>query len=468
MKCFFAGCIALLLHNFLSAQALTRSQVQQIQDVLKNEMDITHTPGLAISIINDNKVIYQDAFGIANYATNQAMTDTTIFQIASVTKIFTAFALLQSLEKNGLSIHDTVGSVIKDLSPRLAAIPFSELLKQTSGVIDSWPLKSDCNETVLNYFMDAGDAAIVDSSKNFSYSNNGFNLAGLVLATLENTTYAKAIQNIITRPLQMNFTNFNLYDLITKPFAMGYYVNASTGKYFPGMYQWPVKSQPAGGLYSNLNDLNKLAVTIMNNGMYNGTQVFTTKVLDSMLHGDNTVFSVPSSTLSYLTYPEGRYGYGSIQYNYAGQQVWGNAGEALTHNAFFFLIPEKKFGVIILSNRGTYLFINTYKKILEVVLGLKEKSTIFKPVNNYAELTGKYISPDISRSGKEWSEIIEQSGKLFMELNNGKRFELTQVSPYSFTFNDPEFQFPQAIAFYKNKDGRVAYLNYFFRSRIKE
>ena len=90
-----------------------------------------------------------------------------------------------------------------------------------------------------------------------------------------------------------------------------------------------------------------------------------------------------------------------------------------------------------------------------------------KKDKNYQVFTGKYIVPDLNKSGKQWSEIFETAGKLFMRLEDKRVFELEPIGHAEFSFKDPDFLFPSAIAFYKDEQGKYKYLNYLFRTRIK-
>ena len=90
-----------LLHfiSFAKAQSFNQSQVIAIEQSIKEEMKYSSTPGLSICIINNGKIAYQRSFGIANTSTNIPVTDSTIFEIASLTKIFTSIALQTALQK---------------------------------------------------------------------------------------------------------------------------------------------------------------------------------------------------------------------------------------------------------------------------------------------------------------------------------------------------------------------------------
>ena len=78
-------------------------------------------------------------------------------------------------------------------------------------MIDWWQNTNDCKTDIYEYFLKAGDKAIFENQGAvFSYSNNGYTLAGLLLSKLEDMSYSDAINKIIIKPLQLNFTSFKL------------------------------------------------------------------------------------------------------------------------------------------------------------------------------------------------------------------------------------------------------------------
>src|SRR5688572_13391355 len=223
----YLSLLALLHFNlFVTAQPLNKSQVSAIEQSIKEEMKYSSTPGLSVCIINNGKIAYQHSFGIANTMTNIPVTDSTIFEVASLTKIFTSIALQTALQKHGIGIDEPIGKVIKGLSPGMSAVTFAQLLSNTSGIIDAWPLKADCADNILEYFADAGDKGFFEKpGKVFSYSNNGFALAGLALSTLDKIAYTKAVEDYILKPLKMSNSSFNIYDVAYRSFAVGHNID---------------------------------------------------------------------------------------------------------------------------------------------------------------------------------------------------------------------------------------------------
>ncbi len=470
MKTLLFTCLWLLSISAIT-QTLNNNQINQIDKAIIDEMKFSSAPGVALCIINNGKVVYQKPFGIANVGTNTPVTDSTIFEIASVTKVFTSLALLSALEKAGLDENSPVGSVVKGLSPKLSAVTFGQLLSHTSGVMDYFPNANECKDDMNLYFKSVGDQALfAEPGKVFSYSNNGFALAGLALATLTKTTFANAIDQLVLKPLQLNNTAINLFKVAYKPLAAGHIVNPQTHEATPYLSDMSyARMQPAGGLFSNIKDLSDFALAILGKGTLNNKRVFSDTIINKMVSKHANTFSAPASYLSYLAYPNPSYGYGLMRFQYNHLNFIGHAGEANTQNAMFYMVPDKKFAVIMLSNRGFYLFMNSFKKIVEVVLNEKELQVkaIKKDPALYKKLVGKYVVPSVAGSPQEWSEIFEKNGELFMKTEDNKEYQLEQVDELTFRFTNPLFLAPMEIAFYKDDLGNIPYLNFFMRTRVK-
>ena len=96
----FLSLLTILLFGlFASSQSLNKNLVAAIEQSIKEEMKYSSAPGLSICIIKDGKIAYQHSFGIANTTTNIPVTDSTVFHVASVTKIFTSIALQSALKQ---------------------------------------------------------------------------------------------------------------------------------------------------------------------------------------------------------------------------------------------------------------------------------------------------------------------------------------------------------------------------------
>lgn len=448
------------LYFISSGQTPDLSKLTDLENVVQEDMKVSGAPGAVIGIVKNGQIIHQKAFGLSNVNTQIPVNNSTIFQIGSITKTFTAAALLIACENNNIDINAPIGNIIKELPPRLSKITIHQLLSQSSGVIDGWPDASECKDNLLQYFLSAGDNALFEEpGKVFSYSNNGFGLAGLVLATLNKSSYTKAINDILLKPLKMTKTTFDWRQVTTDFFASGH-TNGRVG----GLTLTNETMQPAGGLFSNLADMARFATCIMNNGELESQQIISQEVLKKMFEK----YYLFGLQYQYLFYPNSYYGYGLTNYNYKGVNFVGHSGEAGNQNALLAIALDFKTAVIVFSNTGYYPFISSLEKAVDLFIPVKneerQKTTAKQDLKIFV---GRYYAPNLKKSKDSWIDIILKEYKLQIVFSDKRTFDLTPYGDNRFTFPDLNLKFLSEIGFSKDESGNIKYLNYFWRVRVK-
>lgn len=470
MKAFFCICIfACSIFTYTSACGQSKVEVQDLTDlesVIKQDMKTSGAPGAAIAIVKGEKIAYEKAFGLANSVTKRPVKTHTIFQAASVTKLLTALALLAVLEKENMDLNTEIGTSIPELTKRVSKITLHQLLSHTSGIMDRWPNKSGCKEEVIKYFTEPGDDILFEEpGAVFSYSNSGYILTGLVLSRLTSQSYEQAIQDLIFSPLDMNHSSFDLNHVITGSFANGHRFYPYEKKVVPVEFALTdTRMQPAGGLFTNIHDMARLASALMNDGNLDGKQVFDKNVVSQL----QTVISSLGIQHQNFGYPKSSYSYGSINFEYRGIKFFGHTGDAYGQNALFGIAPNHDTAIIIFSNAGGYPFIHSFEKAADLFLPVKEK--IVGPSfnsTNIENLVGKYYHPDIQNPKSDWIEILSRNDSLYIDIGFGGEYPLKQVGNLKYQFSHPFYLFSPEIKFIKDEKGRIKYLNSMWRIYVK-
>jgi CubicO group peptidase (beta-lactamase class C family) len=456
--------------GLLNAQSLTQQQKSSIESAVIDEMKTAMTPGTALAIINNNRVVYEKSFGLANLQTKTEMTDTTIFQIASVTKIFTALTLLTELKKANISLNESIGNVIKGLTPVLSSITFHQLLTHTSGMIDYSPNTSEYNISVFDFLKKHGDSILFkEPGKVFSYSNTGYAILGLLIEQLTGKSYPEAVNNAVIIPLKLHHTTFDFLQVACKSFSAGHYYDYSRGLVVPAInhYEIPLL-QAAGGLFSNIRDIERLALCLMNKGELDGKQIFESEIIEKMFFRHVENFTTSSSYYGFMSYPNNAYGYGLFIFDYGSLHFTGNGG-AGTQMTYFVFEPQNKFALIIISNISWDFLITSFKKIFEVVLGEKEPSTLaYKgSKDELKEIIGKYILPTLNKNTLSVAVISEKDNKTYINFDNSGDIALEQIDKAAFKYSISSFRFPIEISFYRDDSMKIAYMRNIWRSWIK-
>ena len=177
----------------------------ELLQFIESTMETHLIPGLSISIVKDNRIVWEEQLGYANIANNISVDENTMFILSSISKTVTATALMQLFEEGLFNLDDDIDSYLPfDVNhPDYPLIPitFKMLLTHSSGIRDNWSVMTYYNgdsqlelDYYLNqYFTPGGE--FYNSNLNFSnsmpgtdyrYSNNGAALVGLLVEEISN------------------------------------------------------------------------------------------------------------------------------------------------------------------------------------------------------------------------------------------------------------------------------------------
>lgn len=110
-------------------------------DSIFSEYDKTNSPGCALAILKNGKIIYERGYGMSNLEYNIAINPTSIFHIASISKQFTAAAIVRLSLEGKLSLNDDIRKYIPEVPDFGHTITFNNLIHHTSGIRDQWDLQ---------------------------------------------------------------------------------------------------------------------------------------------------------------------------------------------------------------------------------------------------------------------------------------------------------------------------------------
>jgi len=165
---------------FIVASCAIKAQVSNKIDSLLISTFSSRLPGISIGIVENGKTVFTKSYGVADLNTKMAIKPEMDFNIASLTKQFTAMAVLQLEEKGKLSIDDNIGKYLPALNKHVGSIiTIKNLLTHTSGLIDHYSyadsknLRHAHNIDVFNAIKNI-DSTYFTPGTQFRYSNTGF------------------------------------------------------------------------------------------------------------------------------------------------------------------------------------------------------------------------------------------------------------------------------------------------------
>ncbi len=252
--------LCLLVHKPF-AQTPSEKKIATSLDSLLATKYTLKDPGIAVLVSKQGKVIYQKAFGSANLELNVPMTTEMLFNLGSITKQFTAVAILQLMESGKLSLQDSLQRYLPNFPSKGHTITIEHLLTHTAGLKDY--LQIDYQVPYMER-RDFEPKELIDLFKKqplefepgtkFKYSNTGYFLLGYIIEAITGKTYEKYLQENIFLPLGLNNT---YYDSPSKIFQNRTHGYKKVNSYEKADYWGATIPYAAGGLISNIEDLFK-------------------------------------------------------------------------------------------------------------------------------------------------------------------------------------------------------------------
>ena len=214
--------------NNAVAQSKDDKQLTAAIDKLLSEQFKTNETGAAALVARNGQIIYKKAFGMANLELNIPMQADNVFRIGSITKQFTAVAILQLMEQGKLSLQDDITKFIPDYPTHGHKITIEHLLTHTSGIKSYTGMKDFGDimrkdmkpEELINHFKNQ-PMDFAPGTK-WMYNNSGYFLLGYIIEKVSGKTYPQYLEEVIFKPLGMTNSYYGSDSKIIKNRASAY------------------------------------------------------------------------------------------------------------------------------------------------------------------------------------------------------------------------------------------------------
>ena len=331
-------CSPLVLFLLLSA---CRPSLDQELESRLGEVIKPADPGLAVLVLRDSTVLFERCLGLADLESAAPIRSATNFRLASVTKQFTASAILLLADDGSLRLEQSLAEFFPEYPAYGSTVTLSHLLTHTSGVPDYEELMSDTatvpvlDGDVLSLLL-TQDRPLFPPGSRFQYSNSGYVLLGLVVEKVSGLRFADFLEQRIFRKLGMGSTvAFENGISIVPHRAFGHTPDTATAGGFRRTDQSLTSSTLGdGGVYSSLEDLRLWAA-----------ELARPQVLDQELLGE-------AMSAKVATNREGEsYGYGYYVTEHAGARCIRHSGSTVGFRNELQRYPDFGLTVIVLANR---------------------------------------------------------------------------------------------------------------------
>jgi CubicO group peptidase (beta-lactamase class C family) len=286
----------------------------------------------SILVARDGVPLFSRGYGMANYELGAPNTPQTVFRIASLTKQFTAAAIMHLQERGRLHVTDSICSYLDDCPDAWRAITIRHLLSHTSGIqnfssLPDWDERLSVQLYEPTEFVDLfrGLPLHFEPGTDFRYSNSGYFLLGLIIERASGQSYQDYLQDHIFRPLGMAHTGHHDPRRLLANRADGY--DWAANGFVNAEYNAAVAPMANGGLYSTVGDL---------------------LLWDQALYSDRLLSQ--SSLAEMFTPVRDNYAYGWIVDERFNRRIQGHSGSVVGFSAFLARFPDDRVSIIVLSN----------------------------------------------------------------------------------------------------------------------
>lgn len=322
----------------LSCSPSPRSQSESLLEPYQTQ----DGPGGAVMVVRHDSVLYAKSFGRANIETAAPITFATNFRLASVTKQFTAMAVMILVERGKVSLDQELTDFFPDFAPVGRSITLKHLLTHTSGLVayeDVMPESTTVplrDRDVLQLLRNI-DSTYHYPGSTYRYSNSGYALLTLVVEKVSGVSFARFLNENIFLPLGMNNTvayEQGISEVSNR--AYGYSVDIDKAGRFECADQSMTSSVLGdGGIYSSINDMRKWDAALTSGALVSKT------TLQEMLSRSAVID--PGKTW---------YGYGWYNGSMDGVPMSYHGGSTVGFRTGIVRIPDRFLTVIVLFNRS--------------------------------------------------------------------------------------------------------------------
>ncbi|NHF58047.1 serine hydrolase [Flavobacteriaceae bacterium TP-CH-4] len=412
--------LSLITFLTVSATNLYAQDLEKIFDDLARTLYQPESPGLTVLVAKNDDILYRKAFGMANMELKVPMKPENVFELGSITKQFTAVAILMLMEQGKIDLLDPITTYVPDYPMQGKQITIHHLLNHTSG-IKSYTEMGDLSSFARN---DKTPTELIDYFKNepmdfnpgdaWHYNNSGYIILGHIIEVVSGMSYADFIETNIFQPLGMTNSYYGSHTQLIRNRASGYMPSESG--YRNADYLSMTLPYAAGSLMSTVDDMFLWFQAIRDNTLISAqskAKAFT----DTKLNNGKPT----------------HYGYGWQIDEINGVQSIEHGGGIFGYVTQGVYVPSENVYVIILTNRNGNSPQSTAIKMAAHAIGEPFPSPKKAVALSDAQLqkwVGNYDFEGVYRN------ITLREGSLYSQREGSDPLKLYPVSENDFYFED--------------------------------
>ncbi len=316
------------------------SFAEKVDSIVAGKMNNYNIPGLSIGLVAIDSIVYAKGYGLKSIENPEPVTETSNFHAASISKLFTAQAVIMLLAENDISLNEKLVNIVPELryeDRRVEDITIKTLLNHTSGLPDvsnyRWKNNNQSKTSLKEYV--SGLKLTLDSQPGtqYNYSSMAYNILGYVVEKLSETSFEEYVKENIFDASGMHNSDFRYFEIPDSIKTSPHSKKLLTKKvYTLETYPYTREHAPSSTLNSSSRDLSKWMISFL-------------KSVESNQPDRNFSVMLEASVSSYPYIGLG-FQLSSIDSNTTIGHYGGDKG----YRSYLLMIPEEKMGLVILAN----------------------------------------------------------------------------------------------------------------------
>lgn len=354
-----AGLLIVALSSGLPAygqddSAKVAQKLQGFDAYMEKVLKDWNGPGIGVGIVVNDKLVFAKGYGYRDYEKKLPITSTTLFPIASNTKLFTAVAAGFLVEEGKLTWNQPIRQSVPTIefynNELNHTVTLRDMLAHRTGITrhDSIWYKSDFNEpelfAKLKYLEPKEPLRQL-----FLYNNMMYAGVGQSIHLQSGKPWSDYVREKIFRPLEMNSTVYSIADMLKQP---DYGVPFTEKRDSMEIYKIPYYEDTtglaaAGAIISNIEDMSHWLIALMNDGKYAGKAILPAKVLQATLEPAIALPNTAAETRGWWEVLNRTYGMGRQTAVYRGHPITYHGGDLPGFHSQVSYMPNQRIGVIV-------------------------------------------------------------------------------------------------------------------------
>ncbi len=424
----------LLPLSSLSAQKFDPKIIAGIDKLFQDHFK-ADGPGAAVLVSRNGEPIFEKSYGMANLELGVALRTDHVFRIGSVSKQFTAVAILQLMEQGKLSLQDELTKFLPDYPTHGKKITVEHLLTHTSGIksytdLEKWDGQEQRRDftpmELVDYFKD--EPMDFDPGTKWLYDNSGYILLGVIIEKASGQTYGEYITEHFFKPLGMKNSYYGDTKPLIKNRAAGYAQDDVAGTYVNADFLSMTQPYAAGSLLSTVQDL-----TTWTRALHGGKVIKPESFKKAI-----TPFILPDGSNTH-------YGYGLQMGNLLGSPTVEHGGGINGFLSDLAYLPKEGICIAVLTNCDCEPPGKLTPQIAALVL---EKPYQPTPITVKTADLEQYVG--VYENDKKEQRIISlEEGQLYSKRSGTSKYKIIPYAPDQFFFENSLAR----ITFIREKNG---------------